>query len=85
MTMIEENPDQLKNDYAALCQRGDALMNLYRFIEASACFERAISLSPENPIAWYGSGKAFMGLAKNKKACVAFDEARMLDPEAYPE
>jgi tetratricopeptide (TPR) repeat protein len=41
----------------------EALLALERFDESAAQFRRASELAPENPVVWYGLGRAFDALA----------------------
>ena len=55
----------------------EALLNLERYEEAAAHFQKASELAPENPTVWYGLGRAFDALSEN-----AFRQLENAGPES---
>jgi predicted Zn-dependent protease len=55
----------------------EALLNLERYEEAAAQFQKASELAPENPKVWYGLGRAFDALSEN-----AFRQLENAGPES---
>lgn len=58
-------------DPALLAQRGSALLNTGRTLEAAAAFRAAADADPENPVAWLGFSRALLdsGHAADAETC----------------
>jgi tetratricopeptide (TPR) repeat protein len=67
-------------DYA-LDDKGYILYELGRYNESVAIFEEALSLTPDDPDAWYGKGIALLELDLYKEAMASFSQAINLDSE----
>src|ERR1041385_4515533 len=59
----------------AFVAEGHELFRAERFGEAHACFERAISVFPQHPLAWKGIGQSLLALGRPHEAARAFDQA----------
>jgi len=59
---------------------GSALQRLRRFDEASAAFDKAVQLKPENPQTWKGLASALSESGRTDAALLAYREVLKLDP-----
>src|SRR5205823_5966880 len=50
--------------------------------EALASYDRALTLTPDYPIAWYNHGIALGNLGRYEEALVSFDQALALTPDS---
>ena len=64
----------------ALNNRGNALVDLKRFEEALASYDRAIALNPGYTEAYYNRGNALLGLQRPAEALASYDRAIALNP-----
>jgi len=65
--LLEKKPDYV----LAWIHKGDALINVKRYAEAVACFDKALKLNPSKLCesnAWQGRGVALAGLGENEEA-----------------
>ncbi|MCX6678598.1 MAG: tetratricopeptide repeat protein [Methanothrix sp.] len=65
---------------AAWKQKGNALLNLTKYIEALECNNKAIELDPKYASAWNNKGVALLELGEYDEAIKAWDEAIRLAP-----
>ena len=80
--LLKEYDDQLKtqkNDPDLWIKRGETMINLMRYDEAVASFERSISIKPKNAPAQNGKGVALFYTGNNTLALEAFDQAVRID------
>ena len=68
-----EDKDQWYNRADAWHNKGAVLINLARYEEAIACFERAIELKPDYADAWHNKGVALEALGWQKEAHAAYE------------
>src|SRR5262249_50453294 len=61
--------------------RGNASLELKRFDEAFAAYDKALALKPDFADAWLGRGSTFIELMRFDEAFAAFDRAVHLDPD----
>jgi tetratricopeptide (TPR) repeat protein len=61
--------------------RGQALCSDGRFDEAVACYDRALELSPGDPLLWKRRGFALIKAGRYREAAASFDRALALDPD----
>lgn len=66
----------------SLVSEGDELFRTERFVEAAACFERAVRVYPHHALGWRGLGHAMLCLGKPHEAARAFDQAIGLRPDS---
>jgi len=71
-----KDKDQWYNRADAWHNKGVVLINLARYEEAIACFERAIELKPDYADAWHNKGVALDALGRQKEARAAYKRAR---------
>ncbi len=57
-------------------QKGDALMDLGRYEDALAAYEKATVVDPAFPRPWYKKGQALKALGRESEADDAFTKAR---------
>jgi tetratricopeptide (TPR) repeat protein/tRNA A-37 threonylcarbamoyl transferase component Bud32 len=63
-----------------LYNQGNTLIQLQRYEEALAVYEKAGEIKPNYPQAWYGQGKALFQLKKYPEALLAYDKAIQIQP-----
>src|SRR5262249_11417660 len=74
----------LKPDIAeAHSNRGNGLMDLQRYDEAFAAYDKALTLKPDWAEAWLGRGNVFDKLKRHEEAASAFAKLLAIDPQ-YP-
>lgn len=61
--------------------RGQALCNDGKFDDAVACYDRALELSPADPLLWRRRGFALLKAGGCREAIASFDRALALDPD----
>ncbi|MCM2466324.1 tetratricopeptide repeat protein [Methanoculleus oceani] len=61
--------------------RGQALCSTRNYSKAIACYDRALELSPEEPVLWRRKGFALIKAGRYDEAAACFDRALSLDPE----
>jgi Flp pilus assembly protein TadD len=68
------------SDTAAVHHRGNVLLALNRFNEASVAYQQALKLTPEEATAWNDLGVALDELGRTDEALVAFRRATQCQP-----
>ena len=63
-----------------LYNQGNTLIQLQRYEEALATYEKAIDIKPDYPQALYGQGKALFQLKKYQESLIAYDQAIQIQP-----
>lgn len=63
-----------------LYNQGNTLIQLQRYEEALATYEKAIDIKPDYPQAVYGKGKALFQLKKYQESLIAYDQAIQIQP-----
>lgn len=63
-----------------LYHRGETLLELKRYEEALAVYQRAVEIRPEYAQAWQGKGDAFLELKQYDEALDAYDKAIQIQP-----
>ena len=63
-----------------LYNQGNTLIQLQRYKEALATYEKAIDIKPDYPQAVYGKGKALFQLKKYQESLIAYDQAIQIQP-----
>ncbi len=63
-----------------LYNQGNTLIQLQRYEEALAIYEKAIDIKPDYSQALYGQGKALFQLKKYQKSLIAYDKAIQIQP-----
>jgi tetratricopeptide (TPR) repeat protein/tRNA A-37 threonylcarbamoyl transferase component Bud32 len=63
-----------------LYNQGNTLIQLQRYQEALATYEKAIDIKPDYPQALYGQGKALFQLKKYQESLIAYDQAIQIQP-----
>jgi len=63
-----------------LYNQGNTLIQLQRYEEALAIYEKAGDIKPNYPQAWYGQGKALFQLKKYQEALIVYDKAIQIKP-----
>ncbi len=61
--------------------RGQVLCNTRCFNEAVVCYDKALELSPDDPVLWRRRGFALIKAGRYDEAAASFDRALALDPE----
>ncbi|MBD2664361.1 serine/threonine protein kinase with TPR repeats [Richelia sinica FACHB-800] len=64
-----------------LFQQGNTLLQLQRYEEALALYEKAVNIKPNYPQGWYGQGKTLFELKQYSEALKAYDQAIQLQPD----
>ncbi|MDB9308891.1 tetratricopeptide repeat protein [Aphanizomenon sp. CS-733/32] len=64
-----------------LYNQGNTLIQLQRYKEALATYEKAIDIKPDYPQAVYGKGKALFQLKKYQESLIAYDQAIQIQPD----
>jgi tetratricopeptide (TPR) repeat protein len=64
-----------------LYKRGDTLLELKRYDDALASYNRAVELKPEYAAAWDGKGDTLLALKRYEEARNAYDKAIQLQPD----
>ncbi|MTJ50399.1 serine/threonine-protein kinase [Dolichospermum sp. UHCC 0259] len=73
--------NRLNNENAIeLYNQGNTLIQLQRYEEALATYEKAIDIKPDYPQALYGQGKALFQLKKYQESLKAYDQAIQIQP-----
>jgi tetratricopeptide (TPR) repeat protein len=62
--------------------RGNALQyGLGRYLDAMACYDRALRLNPDHSLGWHNRGNAFLyGLSRPEDAIACYDQSLQLNP-----
>jgi len=60
---------------------GQAFCNMRKFDEAIACYDKALELSPGDPVIWRRKGFALLKIGRYDEAAASFDQALAIDPE----
>lgn len=60
--------------------RGQVFCHSRKFDKAVVCYDKALELSPENPILWRRKGFALIKAGRYDEAAACFDRALALDP-----
>jgi tetratricopeptide (TPR) repeat protein len=63
-----------------LYNQGNTLIQLQRYQEALATYEKAIDIKSDYPQALYGKGKALFQLKKYQESLIAYDQAIQIQP-----
>ena len=63
-----------------LYNQGNTLIQLQRYEEALATYEKAIDIKSDYPQALYGKGKALFQLKKYQESLIAYDQAIQIQP-----
>ncbi|WP_035081757.1 serine/threonine-protein kinase [Aphanizomenon flos-aquae] len=63
-----------------LYNQGNTLIQLQRYKEALATYEKAIDIKSDYPQALYGKGKALFQLKKYQESLIAYDQAIQIQP-----
>ncbi len=63
-----------------LYNQGNTLIQLQRYQEALATYEKAVDIKPDYPQALYGQGKALFQLKKYQESLIAYDQAIQIQP-----
>jgi tetratricopeptide (TPR) repeat protein len=61
--------------------RGQALCNARDYNKAVTCYEKALELTPDDPVLWRRKGFALIKAGRCNEALACFDRALALDPE----
>jgi tetratricopeptide (TPR) repeat protein len=61
--------------------RGQVFCTTRKFDEAIACYDKALELSPGNPVIWRRKGFALLKSGRYDEAAACFDQALAIDPE----
>ncbi len=64
-----------------LYKRGDTLLELKRYDDALASYNRAVELKPEYAEAWKGKGSTLLALKRYEEARNAYDKAIQIQPD----
>lgn len=64
-----------------LYQRGDTFLELKRYDDALASYNRAVELRPEYAAAWNGKGNTLLALKRYEEARNAYDKAIQIQPD----
>ncbi len=63
--------------------RGNELLELGRFEEAIACYDRVIEFKPDDYVAWSNRGFALFNLGRYEESIPSFDKAIEFKPDFY--
>ncbi|MEA5576605.1 tetratricopeptide repeat protein [Anabaena sp. UHCC 0451] len=69
------------NNAAELYKQGNTLLQLHRYEDALAVYQKAVNIKPNYIQGWYGQGKAFFELKKYQEALTAYDKAIQIQPD----
>jgi tetratricopeptide (TPR) repeat protein len=69
------------NNAIGLYSQGNTLIQLQRYEDALAIYEKAADIKPNYPQAWYGQGRALFQLKKYQEALIAYDKAIQIEPD----
>ena len=61
--------------------KGGSLFSLGRLDEAISCFDRALSIDPQDAMAWNNKGAALKTLGRHEEAIACFEKALAFDPQ----
>ncbi|MBD2134626.1 MULTISPECIES: serine/threonine-protein kinase [unclassified Sphaerospermopsis] len=64
-----------------LYNQGNTLLQLQRYEDALANYEKAVNIKPDYFPGWYGQGKALFELKKYQQAIKAYDKAIQIQPD----
>ncbi len=67
------------NEVVGLLRKGRAYASRTRYREAVSCYEKALSLDPDNPEAWYLRAAVFIETGRNKEALADCEHAITLN------
>ncbi|CAD8055916.1 unnamed protein product [Paramecium primaurelia] len=82
--IIVENEDKKQQNIKEaerLLNEGVALYNLNKYQDAIECYDKAISINPNDDITWTNKGFALNNLNKYKDAIESFDKAISINPK----
>ncbi|AFZ59994.1 tetratricopeptide repeat protein [Anabaena cylindrica FACHB-243] len=68
------------NNATELYKQGNTLLQLQKYEDALAVYEKAANIKPNYFQAWYGQGKALFKLQKYQESLLAYDKAIQLQP-----
>ncbi|MBD2387694.1 serine/threonine-protein kinase [Cylindrospermum sp. FACHB-282] len=69
------------NNATELYKQGNTFLDLQRYQDALAVYEKAVNLKPNYVQGWNGQGKALFELKKYPEALVAYDKAIQIQPD----
>jgi len=69
-----------KRDYSFWFSKGKSYMKSLEFKKAIKCFDKAISINPENSETWYYKGLALIPLERSEEAISWFEKSLELEP-----
>ncbi|MBD2293047.1 tetratricopeptide repeat protein [Anabaena sphaerica FACHB-251] len=69
------------NNAGDLYNQGNTLLQLHRYEDALAVYEKAVNIKPDYFQGWYGQGKALFELKKYQEALTAYDKAIQIKPD----
>ncbi|HLO83851.1 MAG TPA: tetratricopeptide repeat protein [Nostocaceae cyanobacterium] len=69
------------NNAIELTKQGNTFLQLQRYEDALAVYEKAVNLKPNYAQGWYGQGKALFALKKYQPALNAYDQAIQIQPD----
>ncbi len=61
--------------------RGQVFCTMRKFDEAIDCYDKALELSPDDPVLWRRKGFALIKIGRYREALACFDQALAIDPE----
>ncbi len=61
--------------------RGQALCSTRNYNKATVCYDKALELSPDDPVLWRRKGFALLKADRYNEALACFDQALAIDPE----
>ena len=74
----------IKPDYHEACYlRGNALLDLNRYKEAIAIYDKAIAFKPDYDEAWFNRGYALDALGQKEAAIDSYDKALEFKPDDH--
>ncbi|WP_353932286.1 tetratricopeptide repeat protein [Okeanomitos corallinicola TIOX110] len=74
--------NQINNNNAVdLYSQGNTLLQLNRYEDALAIYQKAVNIKPDYIQGWYGQGRALFALKKYQEALAAYDKAIQIQPD----
>ncbi len=74
-------PTSGEHSVAFWCNKGGSLVALGRYVEAIACFDKALRIDPRDAMSWCNKGATLFGLERWDEAIACLNKTLSIDPQ----